>query len=62
VTEIPAAIVALVAGLFIVVGATVSGQQEALCKAMGGTYAPTGADICPGGSWATLIGARPAPR
>lgn len=60
--EIPGAIVALLLGTFIVIGATVTGNQEALCKAMGGTYAPTGPDICPGGTWAKLIGASGEPR
>jgi hypothetical protein len=58
--EVLSGIVALLAGLILVVGATVSGNQENLCRAMGGTYAPTGADICPGGTWANLVTPKPA--
>jgi hypothetical protein len=49
--------VALFAGGVIFTGATVTGNQEALCKAMGGVYAPQNAgrgDICPGGKWSAL--------
>ena len=50
---------ALIVMSLAVIGATLTGNQEALCKAMGGTYTPMGAEICTGGSWANI--ARPKP-
>ena len=53
------AFAALLVMMFAVLGATVTGNQEALCKAMGGTYTPEGVDICPGGEWKNIV--RPKP-
>jgi hypothetical protein len=52
--EVIGGIVALLAGTILVLGATFTGNQETLCKAMGGTYTPSYGDVCPGGSWANL--------
>lgn len=56
--------VALVAGGVIFIGATATGNQQALCERMGGKYTPQAAngEICPGGKWSALVGVRPAPR
>jgi hypothetical protein len=46
---------AFIFGIAALGGATVTGTKPELCKAMGGTYTPTGADQCPDGKWANLI-------
>jgi hypothetical protein len=58
---IASVITAFVIGTVAVVGATVTGQQEALCKALGGTYKPVPApqEVCPGGKWSNLVLPRP---
>jgi hypothetical protein len=47
---------AIGAMMVLVTGASLTGQQEKLCNAMGGHYvpAPMGQDVCPDGSWVTL--------
>ena len=51
----------LVVMTLLVGGATLTGNQEALCKAMGGTWtpAPPPADVCPGGQFQNIV--KPAP-
>lgn len=56
------AIIAITVGAFIVLGATVTQQQERLCNALGGTYnADRNMPPCEGGAWVNLI-TRAAPR
>ena len=48
---------ALVIGPVFLPAALITGQQEGLCKLMGGTYTPNsdGKDQCPGGIWLRTI-------
>ena len=55
-------IVAMSIGWVVVPVATVTGQQEALCKAMKGTYTLQGADRCPDGQWTALVPLLPVAR
>jgi len=63
---IASAFVAFLVGTWLVAGAVVTGQQPELCDLIGGTYEYTerGADVCPDGRWAELVGlgARVDPR
>jgi hypothetical protein len=47
----------LIAMTVLTIGASVTGQQEKLCNALGGHYAPApqGQDVCPDGTWLNLI-------
>jgi hypothetical protein len=49
------AIVAMVVGGVLLIGATVTDQKPELCKAMGGTYVQNAPDQCPGGKWSNLV-------
>jgi len=55
--EVATALIVALAASLLVIGATVTGQQERLCTAMGGTWTPAypPEDVCPGGSWLNLI-------
>ena len=47
---------ALLLGAVLTLGAVVSGNQEELCQAIGGTYTVGAPDVCPDGQWRSLIG------
>ena len=49
------AVTALAVGWFVLPAAILTGKQEALCKALGGTYTPAGPDLCPTGNWVAII-------
>lgn len=42
--------------------ASLTGNGERLCAAMGGVYTPQASpgEVCPGGAWSNLFRARPA--
>jgi len=48
-------ITAVVLGPVILPAAILTGNREGLCRLMGGTYTPNGADQCPTGVWLNLI-------
>ena len=48
-------ITAVVLGPVILPAAILTGNKEGLCKVLGGTYTPTGADQCPNGVWLRII-------
>lgn len=47
----------------LIFGATVTGNGQKLCDAMGGVYTPQPppGDSCPGGKWRNLFAPKPAP-
>jgi len=49
------AVAAMLIGWFVVPVATFTGNSEALCSAMRGTYTAQGPDRCPDGHWAALV-------
>jgi len=55
VETIVSAVIAMLAGAVILVGATVTDKKPELCQAMGGTYQAAAADQCPDGKWANLL-------
>ena len=50
-------VTAILVGWFVLPGAILTGNQEALCKAMKGKYTPNneGKDSCPGGQWVFVL-------
>jgi hypothetical protein len=49
------ALAAMILGPFLVPAAVATGNQEALCKELGGVYTPTATDVCPGGQWIRVV-------
>lgn len=54
-------LIGMTVGSVIILGATLTGQQKALCDQLGGTYTPVGTsgESCPGGKWSNLVIPRP---
>jgi hypothetical protein len=50
-------VIAFAIGGVVIVGASITGQQEKLCTALGGKFTPAAppADVCPGGEWRNLF-------
>lgn len=48
-------VAAFLLGAVLVLGASVTGQNERLCDALGGTYTPGEADQCGDGKWLNLV-------
>jgi len=48
-------ITAVIVGPVFLPAAILTGNREGLCRLMGGTYTPNGADQCPTGVWLNLI-------
>ena len=49
------AVTALIVGAPAVLWAVTTGNQETLCKVLGGSYNPAGPDLCPTGNWVAII-------
>jgi hypothetical protein len=48
-------LMAVIVGPVFLPAAILTGNREGLCRLMGGTYTPNGADQCPTGVWLNLI-------
>jgi hypothetical protein len=53
--------VAMILALPVTIVVSATGQQEALCKQLGGKYEPKPApgEVCPGGKWSNIARAAP---
>lgn len=52
---IASGLTAVIVGPIVLPAAILSGKREGLCKVMGSTYDPKGADQCPNGQWLFVI-------